>query len=127
MVSGGCSIIGMTRERGQASLMMLAVVGSLLAGTLVLFAFGNALGAKGRYQRAADLAAISAAQVMRDLYRACSSRRSWSQACRTRATSSGRTTSRSLARQRCEAPGGMVCGFDRRPCASRAGASRPPE
>jgi hypothetical protein len=32
------------------------------------FAFGNALGAKGRYQRGADLAAISAAQVMRDLY-----------------------------------------------------------
>ena len=43
--------------RGQASLMMLAVVGSLLLGALVLFAFGNALGAKGRHQRAADLAA----------------------------------------------------------------------
>jgi Transglycosylase SLT domain/D-alanyl-D-alanine carboxypeptidase/Putative Flp pilus-assembly TadE/G-like len=55
-------------ERGQASLLMLAVVGAVLAGALVLFAFGNALGAKGRHQRAADLAAISAAQVMRDLY-----------------------------------------------------------
>jgi hypothetical protein len=44
------------------------VVGALLLGTLVLFAFGNALGAKGRHQRAADLAAVSAAQVMRDLY-----------------------------------------------------------
>jgi hypothetical protein len=54
--------------RGQASLMMLAVVGALLLGTLVLFGFGNALGAKGRHQRAADLAAVSAAQVMRDLY-----------------------------------------------------------
>jgi hypothetical protein len=54
--------------RGQASLMMLALVGALLAGTLVLFAFGNALGAKSRHQRAADLAAVSAAQVMRDLY-----------------------------------------------------------
>src|SRR5215218_2365638 len=54
--------------RGQASLMMLAVVAAVLAGALVLFAFGNALGAKGRHQRAADLAAISAAQVMRDLY-----------------------------------------------------------
>ena len=53
---------------GQASLMMLAVVGVLLAGTLVLFAFGNALGAKGRHQRGADLAAVSAAQVMRDVY-----------------------------------------------------------
>jgi hypothetical protein len=55
-------------ERGQASLWMLGVVGALVAGAVVLFAFGNALGAKGRHQRAADLAAISAAQVMRDLY-----------------------------------------------------------
>ncbi|HEX6653415.1 MAG TPA: transglycosylase SLT domain-containing protein [Thermoleophilaceae bacterium] len=58
----------MANERGQASLMMLAVVGAVLVGALVLFGLGNALGAKGRYQRAADLAAISAAQVMRDLY-----------------------------------------------------------
>jgi hypothetical protein len=48
--------------------MMLAVAGVVLACAAVLFAFGNALGAKGRHQRAADLAAISAAQVMRDLY-----------------------------------------------------------
>lgn len=54
--------------RGQASLMMIAAVGVLLALTVVLFAFGNALGAKGRHQRAADLAAVSAAQVMRELY-----------------------------------------------------------
>jgi hypothetical protein len=48
--------------------MTLAAIAGLLAGAVVLFAFGNALGAKGRHQRAADLAAISAAQVMRDLY-----------------------------------------------------------
>ena len=48
--------------------MMLAVVAAVLVGAVVLFAFGNALGAKGRHQRAADLAAISAAQVMRELY-----------------------------------------------------------
>ncbi len=53
---------------GQTSLMMLAAIAVVLAGGLLLFAFSNALGAKGRYQRAADLAAISAAQVMRDLY-----------------------------------------------------------
>jgi hypothetical protein len=40
----------------------------LLVGAVVLFAFGNALGARGKHQRAADLAAVSAAQVMRDLY-----------------------------------------------------------
>src|SRR5215204_7545806 len=60
--------IGSDREAGQASLMMLGLVGALLVATAVLFGFGNALGAKGRHQRAADLAAISAAQVMRDLY-----------------------------------------------------------
>jgi hypothetical protein len=40
----------------------------LLVGTLVLFGFGQALGARGKHQRAADLAAISAAQVMREHY-----------------------------------------------------------
>src|SRR5215204_7337105 len=53
---------------GQASLLMLGVVGAVLVGAALLFAFGNALGAKGRYQRTADLAAIGAAQVMRELY-----------------------------------------------------------
>jgi hypothetical protein len=37
---------------------------ALLAGAIVLFAFGQALGARGKHQRAADLAAVSAAQVM---------------------------------------------------------------
>jgi Transglycosylase SLT domain/D-alanyl-D-alanine carboxypeptidase len=47
---------------------MLGVLAALLAGTLVLFGFGQALGARGKQQRAADLAAVSAAQVMRDNY-----------------------------------------------------------
>jgi hypothetical protein len=34
-------------ERGQASLLLLGVVAAVLAGAWVLFAFGNALGAKG--------------------------------------------------------------------------------
>jgi hypothetical protein len=59
---------GSDREAGQAAVMMLAVVAALLAGAVVLFALGNALGAQGRHQRAVDLAAVSAAQVMRDLY-----------------------------------------------------------
>jgi hypothetical protein len=58
----------MANARGQASLMMLAAVAAVLAGAVVLLGLGNALGARGRDQRAADLAAISAAQVMRDLY-----------------------------------------------------------
>src|SRR3954464_9514675 len=48
-------------ERGQASLLLLGVVTALVAGFFVLAAFGQALGAKGKRQRAADLAAVSAA------------------------------------------------------------------
>jgi len=55
-------------EAGQATLLLLGAIAVLLAGALVLAAFGQALGARGKHQRAADLGAISAAQVMRDLY-----------------------------------------------------------
>ena len=41
---------------------------ALLARVAVLVAFGQALGAKSRHQRAADLAAVSAAVAMRDAY-----------------------------------------------------------
>ena len=49
-------------------MLVLAVLAALLAGAVVLFAFGQALGARGKHQRAADLAAVSAAQVMRRHY-----------------------------------------------------------
>jgi hypothetical protein len=65
-VSRRCPIIAQARERGQASLLLLGVLAALLAGTLVLLGFGQALGARAKHQRAADLAAISAAQVMRE-------------------------------------------------------------
>src|SRR5918996_2982090 len=68
MVSRGCPIVGFTREGGQASLLLLGVLAALLAGTLVLFGLGQALGARGQHQRAADLAAVSAAQIMRRHY-----------------------------------------------------------
>jgi hypothetical protein len=51
-------------ERGQASFLLLGVLAALLLGTLILFGFGQALGARGKHQRAADLAAVSGAQVM---------------------------------------------------------------
>ena len=56
-------------ERGQASLLLLGLLALLLAGALVLFGFGQALGARGKHQRAADLAAVSGAQVMSRHYR----------------------------------------------------------
>jgi hypothetical protein len=47
---------------------MLVVMTLLLGAVVVFFAFGQAVGSKGRHQRAVDLAAVSGAQVMRDLY-----------------------------------------------------------
>ena len=55
-------------ESGQATLLVLGVMGALLLGAGILGAFGQALGAKGRHQRAADLAAMSAARAMSDAY-----------------------------------------------------------
>jgi Transglycosylase SLT domain/D-alanyl-D-alanine carboxypeptidase/Putative Flp pilus-assembly TadE/G-like len=61
-------MIGSDGESGQASLLLLGVLAALLAGILILFGFGQALGARSKHQRAADLAAVSAAQVMRRHY-----------------------------------------------------------
>ena len=47
-------------ERGQASVLLLGVVAAaVLAGALILAAFGQAYGARGHAQRVADLAAIA--------------------------------------------------------------------
>jgi hypothetical protein len=53
-------------ESGQALLLALGGVLVLLAGALALVAIAGAVTGKGRVQRAADLAAISAARSMRD-------------------------------------------------------------
>ena len=55
-------------QSGQALLLVLGMVGVLLAGMLVLAAFGQALGGKSAAQRAADLSAVSAARSMRTDY-----------------------------------------------------------
>jgi hypothetical protein len=55
-------------ECGQATLLMLGAIAALLAVALVLASFGQALGARGRVQRIADLAAVSGARAMRDEY-----------------------------------------------------------
>jgi transglycosylase-like protein with SLT domain/D-alanyl-D-alanine carboxypeptidase-like protein len=55
-------------ERGQAALLLLAVTAALLVGALILGSWGLALGARGKHQRAADLAAVSAARAMADSY-----------------------------------------------------------
>jgi hypothetical protein len=55
-------------ERGQAAILMLGAIAALLAFVLVLLSFGNALGARGRVQRVADLAAVSGARTMRNAY-----------------------------------------------------------
>jgi len=64
-----CSHVpGPSGESGQALVLLLGVVAAVLLGVLVLGAFGQALGASSRHQRAADLAAISAAATMKDAY-----------------------------------------------------------
>jgi len=64
MVSQAPRHIDPRRKSGQAALLMLGVLAAVLAGGLVLFGFGQALGARGHAQRAADLSAVSAAQAM---------------------------------------------------------------
>ena len=54
------------RERGQALPLALGGAFVLLAAALALVAIAGAVTGKGRVQRAADLAAISAARSMRD-------------------------------------------------------------
>ncbi len=58
--------MGSRREEGQALLLVLGGVFVLLAGALALVAIAGAVTGKGRVQRAADLAAVSAARSMRD-------------------------------------------------------------
>src|SRR5205823_11671332 len=55
-------------QRGQALLMVIGVALAIAVAGAVLVAYGQALGARGRYQRVADLAAMSAARVMRTTY-----------------------------------------------------------
>ena len=59
---------GCSSERGQAAILLLGVVAAAIAGGLVLAAFGQAYGARSRYQRGADLAAVAAAQAMQGAY-----------------------------------------------------------
>src|SRR5680860_1395304 len=54
------------REEGQALLLALGASLALIAAALALVAIAGAVTGKGRAQRAADLAAISAARSMRD-------------------------------------------------------------
>jgi hypothetical protein len=56
----------MRGERGQATILALGACFVLIAGTVALVAIAGAVTGKGRAQRAADLAAISAVRSMRD-------------------------------------------------------------
>jgi transglycosylase-like protein with SLT domain/D-alanyl-D-alanine carboxypeptidase-like protein/putative Flp pilus-assembly TadE/G-like protein len=58
----------MRRESGQALVLLIGAMAALVFGALILGSFGQALGARGHEQRAADLAAVSAAQTMRNNY-----------------------------------------------------------
>ncbi len=53
-------------ELGQSLPLMLGAAAAVIAAALVLVAIGGAITARGRVQRAADLAALSGARSMRD-------------------------------------------------------------
>ena len=55
-------------ERGQASLLLLAIVLAALVGAVVLGGIATGVLAHGGRQRAADLAALAAARAMRDVH-----------------------------------------------------------
>ena len=55
-------------ESGQALLLLVGAMAAIVTGALLLGALGKAYGAKSHAQRAADLAAVSAARAMRDAY-----------------------------------------------------------
>ncbi|HEX3324331.1 MAG TPA: transglycosylase SLT domain-containing protein [Solirubrobacterales bacterium] len=59
-------VMGSPEESGQALILALGGTLALLAGALALVAIAGAVTGKGRVQRAADLAAISAVRSMRD-------------------------------------------------------------
>jgi len=92
-------------ESGQALVLVIGAMAALVVGALILGAIGQALGARGHEQRAADLAAISAARAMRD---ACSSLPACATGCRTRATSRKPDTWQSRAPPLSMAPGAMA-------------------
>ena len=58
----------MRGDRGQATVLLLGVLSTLIAVALILAAYGQALGGRGQAQRVADLAAVSGAHAMRDAY-----------------------------------------------------------
>jgi hypothetical protein len=64
--SEGRAAIRLADESGQALILALGGAIALLAAALALVAISGAVTGKGRVQRAADLAAISAARSMRD-------------------------------------------------------------
>jgi hypothetical protein len=64
----GLSALWFPHAGGQATLLLLGAMAALLAGALLLGSWGMALGARGKHQRASDLAAVSAARAMADVY-----------------------------------------------------------
>ena len=67
-VTGSARMRSIHSERGQALLLVLVVALLIAVAGAFLFAYGQALGSRGRYQRVADLAVMSAARVMRTSY-----------------------------------------------------------
>ena len=101
-------------ERGQALLLLVAAMCAALVAALVLGGVARGLGAKGRNQRAADLAALGGARTMRAATTGCS---------RPRSSAGGRTRSTSIV---APTSAGRASGRSRRPRSTAASASPSP-
>jgi hypothetical protein len=56
------------RQSGQAALLLVAALGFVVIGALILGAIAAGVGVQGRDQRAADLAALAGARAMRSVF-----------------------------------------------------------
>src|SRR3954469_13770763 len=55
-------------EDGQALLLVVGILAAVVIGSLVLGGVARAIGVRGERQRAADLGALAAARVLREVY-----------------------------------------------------------
>jgi hypothetical protein len=80
-------------------LLLLGLIAAQLVGALLLGSWGMALGACNKHQRAADLAAVSAARAMADAYPRLFEPLFLPDGCRTRATAAYERVGREAALQ----------------------------
>ena len=101
---GARTPVDLRGERGQATILVLALLLAVVIGAVVLGAAARGVGAADERGRAADLAALAGARAMHDGFDGLFEPATLA-AARTRGTSSSRSTSRAAAARRSPRPG----------------------